>query len=457
MGKAYLWGALAVAVALGGGCRNGGWQSSDNSNFQAVISQAGERVFPAVVYIRVVRSNLTDGKASNQVVSGSGVVISPQGEVLTNFHVIDKALEIRCLLNDGSARNATLVGADKEIDLALLQLSRNPGEDELRLPAAKLSRNKTLREGDFVMAMGAPWGLNRSVSIGIISCAARYLPENSQYTLWYQTDAAISPGNSGGPLVDTAGNVVGLNTLGSLIGGNLGFTLPTPTILDVLPRLREYGRVNWSWFGFQLQPLRDFDRNIYFNYPDGVIVSDTEPGSPARKAGFLPDDRITAMNGTPVTVRTGEEMPGFRRTLGLLPFDEPVRFTVVRDGKEQEIPVAPTPKGEVEGDELACPRWGLTFKVINRFDTPQHYFHREQGLYVFGVAFPGNAQDAGIETDDILIAVNGESVETISKLKTIYDRAVADVENAPRVTLSLLRNGQLIQKILDFSIDYDKE
>ena len=95
--------------------------------------------------------------------------------------------------------------------------------------------------------------------------------------------------------------------------------------------------------------------------------------------------------------------------------------------------------------------------MINRFDTPQHYFHREQGLYVFGVAFPGNAQDAGIETDDILIAVNGESVETISKLKTIYDRAVADVENAPRVTLSLLRNGQLIQKILDFSIDYDKE
>ncbi len=454
-GRSFLWFVLAGAVTLTGGCRSGMESAPGQGDFQAVVSKAGERVFPAVVYIRVVRRDLAEGKVNNQVVSGSGVLISPEGELLTNFHVIDKAQEIRCQLNDGSARTAVLVGSDKEIDLALLRLDRK--SDGERFPFAKLSGCRSLQEGDFVMAMGAPWGLNRSVSIGIISCAARYLPENSQYSLWYQTDAAISPGNSGGPLVDTEGDVVGINTLGTLIGGNLGFTIPAPTILDVLPRLREYGRVNWAWFGFQLQPLRDFDRNIYFDYPEGVIVSGTEPGSPARKTGFLPDDRIVAVDGETVTVRTGEEMPGFRRKLGLLPFGETVRFTVVRNGKTMELATAPMPKGEVEGEELACSRWGLTFKAINRFDTPQHYFHRERGVYVFGVASPGNAAEAQIRTGDILTAVDGRPVETLTELREMYDRAVEHVEDSPRITLSLLRNGQMFQKVLDFSIDFDKE
>ena len=472
-GKKYFGAVLIAALIQSGGCQSEksvirlDYSDPDQSekwtnnvpggDFQTVVSKAGKRVFPAVVYIRVVRSDLADGKASNQVVSGSGVVITPQGEVLTNYHVIDKALEIRCLLNDGSARTATLIGSDKEIDLALLRLDSTPEEGELNVPAAELSHSKTLQEGSFVMAMGAPWGLNRSVSIGIISCGSRYLPDNSQYTLWYQTDAAILPGNSGGPLVDTEGNVVGINTLGASVVGSLGFTLPATTILDVLPRLREYGQVNWAWFGLQLQPLRDFDRNIYFNYPDGVIVSGTDPGSPARKAGFLPNDRIVAMDGQKVTVHTIEEMPDFRRKLGLLPFGVPVRFTIVRNGETQEITVAPTPKGEIEGDELACPRWGLTFKAINRFDTPEHYFYRENGVYIFGVAQPGNAWRASISANDILTAVDGEPVETLADLKKIYERAVENVDNSPRVTLTLLRNGQMIQKVLDFSIDFDKE
>lgn len=306
------------------------------------------------------------------------------------------------------------------------------------------------------MAMGAPWGLNRSVSIGIVSCASRYLPEGT-YSLWYQTDASISPGNSGGPLVNTDGKVVGINTLGMLMGGTVGFSIPAPTIRDALPRLREYGKVNWAWLGFQLQPLRDFNRDIYFDFPDGVIVSGTEPGSPARKAGFLPNDRIVAIDGKPVTVGTNEEMPGFRRMLGLLPFGKPVAFTVVREGKTVVIDAAPVAKGEVEGEEVSCPRWGFTAKAINRFDTPNLHYYRNSGVYIYGVSDFGNAAQAELRPNDILVSIDGEPVNTPAELETLYRKAMERLDTNPKATFAVLRNGRMIQRVMDFSNDYEKE
>ncbi len=327
--RTVFYAGLAAGVMFATGCASVSG-SGRPAGFQEIVSQAGNKVFPAVVYINAVAGNMKLGREQSNVVAGSGVLISPDGEMLTNWHVIDKAQSIRCLLNDGRAFHAKIIGSDKDLDLALLKLSLPEGTAPL--PYAELESG-TLSEGDFVMAMGAPWGLNRSVSIGIISCASRYLPVNGMYSLWYQTDASISPGNSGGPLVNTSGKVVGINTLGVRSGGTVGFSIPSTTIRDVLPRLRQYGKVNWAWFGFLLQPLRDFNRDIYFNFSDGVIVSGTEPGSPARKAGFQPNDRIISADGEKITVATGEEMPGFLRKLGLMPFGKPVAFTVVRDGK----------------------------------------------------------------------------------------------------------------------------
>jgi len=132
-----------------------------------------------------------------QEVAGSGVIISKGGEVLTNWHVVDKAIEVRCLLSDGRPLDAKVLGTDKDTDLALLQLEKPSGG--ALLPMAALGHSSLLKEGDFVMAMGAPWGMARSVSIGIISCTARFLATSSEYSLWLQTDASICPGNSGGP------------------------------------------------------------------------------------------------------------------------------------------------------------------------------------------------------------------------------------------------------------------
>ncbi len=424
-----------------------------NADFQSVIRTAKDRVFPAVVYIRAVLGTMESGKDSANVISGSGVVISPDGELLTNYHVVDKVVEIRCLLEDGSAYPARVIGSDKDIDLALLKLELPEG---MTLAHYAELDSGVQREGDFVMAMGAPWGLNRSVSIGIISCASRYLPDSGEYSLWYQTDASISPGNSGGPLVNTEGRVIGINTLG-MTDGAIGFTIPAATIRDVLPRLRAYGKVNWAWLGMQFQVLHDFERNIYFRFDRGVIVAGTEPGSPARKAGILPGDRIIAVDGKPVTVMTREALPGFRRVLGLLPFDVPVEFTVVREDKELSIPITPTPKGEVEGGEISCPRWGLTAKAINRFDVPNLYFYCNDGVYIYGVSKFGNAGRAGLSAQDIILSVNDRPVQSLDELESAYREALDGIDRTAKVNLEIMRNGRTLRRIMDFSNDYDKE
>jgi serine protease Do len=165
-------------------------------DFREVIRHAKGRVFPAVVFIKCLRESHELGRRTSRQVSGSGVIISPDGEVLTNWHVVDRATEVRCLLFDGQALEARIVGSDKDTDLALLQLLPASLAEEAdapslpTLPYALIGDSTVLLEGDFVMAMGAPWGLNRSVSIGIISCSNRFLPEHGEYSLWLQTDAA---------------------------------------------------------------------------------------------------------------------------------------------------------------------------------------------------------------------------------------------------------------------------
>ncbi len=423
--------------------------------FQDVIQSAREKVFPAVVYIRAVRENPESGNDTANVISGSGVVIDPAGEILTNHHVIDRVIDIRCLLEDGRSWPAEIIGGDKELDIALIRLVRD-GDDHDPLPTAQLDEITGQSEGDFVMAMGAPWGMNRSVSIGIISCASRYLAEQSQYSLWYQTDAVIFPGNSGGPLVNISGNVVGINTLGGDSG--IGFAVPASTITDVLPRLREYGAVNWSWYGINYQPLRDFNRNMYFPYENGVMVASTEANSPGREAGFVPGDRIVAVNGEAVTVATEEELPDFRRKLALMPLDVAVSFSVVRGGETLELEVVPKERGAVGQSNITVfKRWGLSAAAINRFDTPNLFFYRQTGVYIAAVATPGNADGAGLVSGDIIVSVNGMEINSVEDLQQAYDEAVKLVFISPKADVVILRNGQELRKIMDFSKVFDQE
>ena len=445
MNKSFAWG---LGLLLAAGCVTG------PTDFREVIRTTGEEVFPSLVYIRVVCEDLSDAKNQKQVVSGSGVVITEDGEVLTNHHVIDKATEIRCLLAGGAAYAAKVVGFDKDMDVALLKLEGVAAD--ARPKPAKLS-TKTMKRGDVVLAMGAPWGLARSVTMGIISCTDRYLAGAGQYTLWYQTDAAISPGNSGGPLVDTDGEVVGLNARGNLFGGQ-AFTIPSPVILEILPHLREKGNAAWSWFGFKFQPLNDFDRNMRFPHETGVMVAGTDAGSPARKAGFLPNDHITAIDGVGVTAMNAEDLPALERQLGRLPIGREVVFSAERKGKPFTAKVAPCEKGKVEGEQKAYERWGFTAQEINQFAEPElAFFAPEGGVFVSATSWEGNAAVSGLRRKDVIVSIDGKSVKTIADLDPIYEAALKGLPDKYKMRVEVTRKGRKAQFVLNYLEDTEKE
>lgn len=427
----------------------------DRFDFRQVVREAKGKVFPAVVFIKVLREDMQRGEKQTQEVSGSGVLITATGEVLSNWHVVDKATEVRCLLYDGRAYTAKVLGADKDTDVSLLKLQMQPGDPAL--PFARFGDSTLLTEGDFVMAMGAPWGMSRSVSIGIVSCTKRFLPSASEYSIWIQTDAAISPGNSGGPLVNTAGEVVGLNTRGMMQGGDTGFTVPIEVASEVANQIRKYGKMDWSWTGLQLQPLKDFNRNVYFPYEEGVMVSETDPESPARRAGFEAGDRIIKVNGQRFDGITQEDLPTLRRRLGLLPKGQSVQIEVSRKGQLKIVEMTPREKGQVEGEQLACPRWDLTIKAINQFDNPDLYFQRKEGVFIYGIKYPGNAAASGLAQQDIIMKIDGKDVKTLADVKAMHQTAVANVASKHRAVLSVLRNGELRQLVLDFSRDFEKQ
>ena len=440
--------AALAAAALCAGC------VSTTPDFRQVVSEAKAAVAPSVVFIRVIVNDTESGRNRKGVASGSGVVISADGEVLTNHHVIDKSSEIRCQLADGRSFPAKVLGKDKDLDIALLKLELPKGAEPP--PVASLSPRR-LDVGEVVLAMGAPWGLARSVSMGIVSCNDRFLENCGDYTLWYQTDAAISPGTSGGPLVDTAGLVVGLNTRGNMMGAQ-GFTIPSATILEILPDLRKHGEAHWAWFGFKIQPLEDFKRNIRFDAKEGAIIADVEQGSPAEKAGLRANDLLLAVDGEKVTARFWEDIPVIERKLGRKEFEKPCTLSIVRGGKATEVKVAPTEKGRVEGEEFACERWGLTAKEINRFYNPDLvFFAPEGGVYISGVAWDGNAENCGFRTKDIVVEIGGRQIKTVADVKAEYAKALAALPGKTRVPIVVMRNGRRTTLVLDYTEDTEKE
>lgn len=444
-------GFVASSVALLSSCSqlNQG-HSLFSKDFQECIMDAKKKVFPAVVYIRGVSENLDYGKSISGTVIGSGVVISKSGEVLTNWHVVNKMSNIRCQLSDGRAYSAKVIGSDKDTDLALLQLELKTKEQLTSV--AEIRQGGDLKEGEFVMAMGAPWGLNRSVSIGIISCSRRYLPTNNVYNLWYQTDASISPGNSGGPLVDSTGKVVGINTLGSNMIGQIGFAIPYETILNVVPRLRKYNKANWAWTGIVLQPLNNFDLDINFDFNEGVVITDVESDSPAKVAGIKPFDRIVAINGEKITAQSIEDIPRLNMMLALAPFEEKLVLDIYRGEESKQFEFQPREKGATEGKELELEKWNMTVKTINQFENSDLFFYKKQGVYVLGV----NHHDSYYPTsqlrkNDIILNIDGTKVDNLEEISKIYEKTVKNMKCKGQSIVTVLRNGSVHQQVLDLT------
>lgn len=431
------------------------------TDFRQVIADAKREVFPAVVFLMPIAERFEGGKSERAQVAGSGVIISPEGEIVTNWHVVDRALEIRCSLYDGRAYRASVIGVDKDTDLALLKIDAPAGS---RFPAAALGSSGSLEEGQVVMAMGAPWGLSRSVSMGILSCVNRFLPgQGGGYNLWLQTDASINPGNSGGPLVDTSGRVVGINSLGSLLGGNLAFAIPSDTVRAVADRLRRDGRVVRAWTGIHLQPLKDFEKNIFYEGETGALVAGVDPGSPADKAGIAAGQLLLSVNGREVRGINHEDIPGVNRLLAELPVGEQAVLTLrpsaqrADEGAVRSATFAPMEKGRVEGDDFDCRRWNMTVKAINEFATPTLHFFQPRGIYIQGVKHPGNATSAGLKPGDIILEMDGVPVEGMGKFQEMYRTIIGDAARDKKVIFTVMRAGLKNYHVLDYAPLYGQE
>lgn len=430
------------------------------ADFRDVIAGAKSKVFPSVVFLMPITERYDAGRKEKAQVAGSGVIISPDGEIVTNWHVVDKAVEIRCLLFDGSARRASIVGVDKDTDLALLKLE-DAGDE---LPAAPLADSARLEEGQFVMAMGAPWGLSRSVSMGILSCVDRYLAEqNGGYSLWLQTDASINPGNSGGPLIDTDGRVVGINSLGIMFGGDMAFAIPSNTVKSVTDRLRRDGRVIRAWTGIHLQPLKDFQKNIFYEGDNGVLVAGVDPESPADKAGVRVGQLLLAVNGRPVRGINHEDIPAINLMLSELPIGSEAVLTLQAGaapsdaGDREDIAVIPMEKGRVEGGDFDCRRWNMTVKAINEFANPLLHFFRSRGVFIQAVKNPGNAATAGLRGGDIILEIDGVEMTDIEDCRKVYESIIADGKRDKKVVFTVMRSGLKYYHILDYAPRYGQD
>jgi serine protease Do len=460
MGKALRLAAVAVLlVTLSGGCallnRKGTQEERRPLDFEAIIQTAKERVFPALVYVKPICETFEEGERERAEVFGSGVILTPDGLVVTNHHVVDKAIEINCVLWNHQQVPAELVGQDKETDLALIKLK---WEGQEPLPCAEFADSDQVVEGQFVMALGAPYGFTRSISLGILSNTQRYIGFRTiyKYNLWLQTDADILPGNSGGPLVNTEGRVVGINTLG-IWTGTMGFSIPSNEVRRIVERLRAAGKVERAWSGLELQALKDFDSNTFIESDGGVLVKGVEEESPAQEAGIRSGDILLAVGGEQIDGTYVEELPLIRWALGDLPVGEPVNLTVRRGEEVLQMSLTPVHKGAIEGTDFDCHRWNMTVKGITKHANPTLYFYRKKGVFVRAIRYPGNAQEAGLERNDILLKIGSEPVETVEDVQRAYEALLADEKREKKVLITVLREGLERLVVLDYRKDYEKE
>jgi serine protease Do len=400
------------------------------------ISEARDRVLPVVVSILNVREDYRQGESVLSVASGSGTVVSLQGHIATNAHVTQNGKSFRVVFADGRELPARLVGTDTLSDLAVLHAI--PPSPET-FAYAEFAPTLDLRPGDTVLAMGAPWGLSNSMSAGVVNNPRRLLVSlfddeadyedrlgadepTGRYYAWIQHDAAIAPGNSGGPLVDLSGRIVGVNTRGMIFGGDLAFAIPGPDAAEVVQGLIADGRIARSHLGFRLRSLKGTGLR------EGVLVNAVERGSVAEKAGLRAGDRILTLAGERVDAPQPVDVPALQRRIAELPVGRDVVLGIVRDGATKDITVRAVAQPADRGDEHAFLPFGVSLSELTPSMGRRRGFDADtQGLLVTGVRPGGPAAIArpALQAGDLIRRVADRPVATIADLEKIAGAAPA--------------------------------
>ncbi|SAK38916.1 serine protease [Caballeronia hypogeia] len=351
---------------------------------------------------------------------GSGFIVSSDGYILTNAHVVDNANVVTVKLTDKREYRAKVIGADKQSDVAVLKI------DAKNLPTVKIGDPNGSKVGQWVVAIGSPYGFDNTVTSGIISAKSRALP-NENYTPFIQTDVPVNPGNSGGPLFNLQGEVIGINSMiYSQTGGfqGLSFAIPINEAIKVKDALIKTGHVDRGRIGVTVQGMNQTLANSFgMKSPEGALVSSVEPGGPAAKAGLQPGDVITALNGVPVTDSTS--LPS--QVAGLSPGTS-AKVTVWRDKSSKDLSVtigalkdAKTASAKTGGDESSAQdaRLGVAVRPL----TPEEKQNDSLSRGLLVQQSDGAAANAGIQAGDVILAVNGQPVTSVQQLKSMVQHA----------------------------------
>ena len=394
------------------------------------VDAAVQAVYPALVRIHVVSEEGGGGRMQKGRASGSGTIISSDGHILTNHHVAGRATRITVRLADRQEVRATLVGTDALADLAVLKIDqkdlRNP---EVPLPVAKFGDSSQLRVGDGVLAMGSPAGLSQSVTQGIVANTGMIAPGGAmrldgesvgELVRWIGHDAVIFPGNSGGPLVNMLGQIVGVNEVGI---GSLGGAIPSNLAQKVAAELIATGKVRRSWIGMNAQPLlKSSDAKA------GVLVGGVITGSPAETAGLRAGDLVTRCNGVDIAAsRAPEDIPMVNRMLLESPVGSMLDLDGVRDGQPMAWKVTTTEREPAQPREKELLAWGMTARDLTDL-AAKELLRSDNKAVVVQSRRPGGAvavSKPSIEDGDLIVAVNSKATPDLAALVAVSEEITA--------------------------------
>jgi len=370
---------------------------------------------------------------------GSGVIVSSDGYIVTNNHVVGGADKVEVRLSDATVFPATIVGTDPKSDVAIIKISKTG------LPAMKIGDSSRLRIGSFVLAVGNPFGLEQTVTMGIISALGRSGLGITDYENFIQTDAAINPGNSGGALVNMKGELIGINTaILSRSGGSvgIGFAIPIDLVMGIKKSIDKYGKVVRGWLGVSVQEITpEIAKGLGITTAKGALVSEVMKGSPAEKAGLKQGDVITGIDGKPVSntssmrFQISEVMPG-----------ESVRVKVLRDGKEKILTVvagdlskAQIPEHMVVIQDNKFLQGATVADLTPATRETLELKPDVQGVAVIEVANNSPAAKTGLKAGDVILSVNNRTTKSLEELKKV----LPDLKGM-KMSISIYRQGMVM-------------
>ena len=449
--------ALALALSAGWALAKGDHSSDKPDPYpsatpQAVVEVSG-RIFPAVVRLDVAQEVYAEGKRTVRRGIGSGVIIDDKGRILTNFHVAGRAAEIFVTLYNKERVHGTLMGDDHWTDLAVVQMDMDEiSRKKITFRFAELGVSSTLIVGQDVMAIGTPFGLARTMTLGIVSNNERtFYPERMRideyetgsFNNWIQMDTPINPGNSGGPLVDMTGRIVGINTLTA--GQNLNFAIPIDTAKEVIAKIMgsaskdNKGRVDRSDLGIDLKPLQDLETFYNVDINRGVLVNSVDRKSPAEKAGVKSQDILLDINGKPLNVRFPEEIAAACKLIADLPIGAEVNLNILRNGQTQTLTARTEKLQGAVGEEKEFKTWGLSVRELTRTYANLAQLDDTAGVVVTTESNGYPAAKAGLAPGDVIKSVNRKPVKELDDFQKLYGTSV---EKKEKVILLDVQRGR---------------